>query len=71
MPKPENTTGKPDHANGKHKLTMNLPAETWQALEDHAAAQGIEPKELVKRLINQSLGLPDQPDDDDGASAGS
>jgi hypothetical protein len=65
MPKPENN-GKPDNAGGPdNKRKVNLSPELWAALQAQAEAEGVEPKELAKRLLSQALGVSDQSDDDD------
>jgi hypothetical protein len=66
MPKPDKPGG-PKH----HKVVMNYPDATWQALEEQAAAEGLEPKELIRRFVNEGLGLEDEPDelDDDDEAA--
>ncbi|MDF2973223.1 MAG: hypothetical protein K0R61_3673 [Microvirga sp.] len=66
MPKPDKP-GEPKH----HKVVMNYPAATWAALEDQADAEGLEPKELIRRFVNEGLGLDEEPDglDDDDEAA--
>jgi predicted DNA-binding ribbon-helix-helix protein len=55
---------KPDHAGGsKHKVTLNLDKAVWQELENAAETEGIEPKELIVRLVTEHLGSETPPVD--------
>lgn len=57
--------GRPDHAGGpkKHKVVLNLDKAVWSELEAAAEAEGVEPKELVERLVTEHLGtLPEPPE---------
>ena len=48
---------RPDDAGPKkHKVTLNLDKAVWQELEDVAETEGVEPKDIIVRLLNEYLG---------------
>lgn len=54
--------GKPDHAGPKkHKVVLNLDRTVWSELEAAAEAEGVEPKDLIERLVTEHLSASPEP----------